>query len=96
MNGVDKVIHAKVSVHTMRVKTGTSEITISGSDGQAKLPHIIKKFAKKADFPSLGNPYCLYVDMNENRSYLWDENGLHYIAIASDWHDIEVINGGEA
>lgn len=96
MSEMDKVIHAKVSVHTMRVKIGTSEITISGSDGQAKLPHIIKKFAKKADFPSLGNPYCLYVDTGENVSYLWNEANLRYIAIASDWHDIKVINGGEA
>ena len=58
--------------------------------------HVIKKFAKKADFPSLGDKECLYVDMEDNITYVWDEGNLTYTPIASDWHDIRIINGGEA
>lgn len=80
-----KIIDAKVSVRAIAVHAGCGVI-----------PHIIKRFAKKADFPSLGNKEFLYVDMGENISYLWDEENLAYMPIASDWHEIKVINGGKA
>lgn len=80
-----KIIDAKVSARAIAVHAGVG-VT----------PHIIKRFAKKADFPSLGNKEFLYVDMGESISYLWDEENLAYRPIASDWHEIKVINGGKA
>lgn len=79
-------VHA-ISVHAMHLKAG---VTL----GQEA--HIIKRFNKKADFPSLGDKESLYVDMGESISYLWDEENLAYRPIASDWHEIKVINGGKA
>lgn len=82
-----KIIDAKVSARAIAVHAGVT---------QGKAAHIIKRFAKKADFPSLGDKESLYVDMGENISYLWDEENLAYRPIASDWHEIKVINGGKA
>lgn len=85
-------VHA-ISVHAMHLKAGKTTINAAG-DGVTQ--HIIKRFSKKADFPSLGDRESLYVDMNENITYLWDEENLAYRPIASDWHEIKAINGGTA
>lgn len=89
-------VHA-ISVHAMHLNAGKTTINTAG-DGvtQGQAAHIIKRFAKKADFPSLGDKESLYVDMGESISYLWDEENLAYRPIASDWHEIKAINGGTA
>lgn len=50
----------------------------------------------KTYFPSLGDVDKLYIDESEGIIYLWDADALTYLPIASDWHKINVINGGEA
>ena len=50
----------------------------------------------KTYFPSLGDVDKLYIDESEGIIYLWDADTLTYTPIASDWHQINVINGGEA
>lgn len=96
-----ETIHAKVTVHALsahalHIKTGITEVKPGGYFNGQGSAHVIKKFAKKADFPSLGDKECLYVDMEDNITYVWDEGNLTYTPIASDWHDIRIINGGEA
>lgn len=54
------------------------------------------RMPRKSYFPSLGDVDKLYIDENEGIIYLWDADTLTYIPIASDWHQINVINGGEA
>lgn len=101
MNKMGQAINAKVSVHTLsahalQIKAGTTEVKPSGDFNGQGTVHVIKKYAKKADFPSLGDKECLYVDMDENITYVWNEDNLKYTPIASDWHGIKIINGGEA
>lgn len=54
------------------------------------------RLPKKSMFPSLGEDHCIYVDESEEIMYLWDNKSLTYMPIASDWHQIKVINGGNA
>jgi len=54
--------------------------------------------ASYIEFPNLGNSTFIYVDTSTEKMYRWDDNELKYYTIGStsnsDWHDIEIINGG--
>lgn len=81
------IISAKM---TARVPLKTS-IKTSGYSKKAMV-----RMPGKSYFPSLGDVDKLYIDESEGIIYLWDADTLTYIPIASDWHQINVINGGEA
>lgn len=48
------------------------------------------------DFPNVGKKNVLYLDIAENEIYRWDDVNLHYRRVGSDYHDIEMIYGGNA
>lgn len=56
----------------------------------------VRRYNKRADFPSLGEDNVLYMDMEEETGYIWNPDTLGYVAVASDWHNIKVIDGGNA
>lgn len=45
-------------------------------------------------FPNIGVTHTIYVDLNANKLYRWDENNLTYYIVGSDYNDIDIINGG--
>lgn len=46
------------------------------------------------EFPAIGNTDTLYIAMNEGKTYTWDEEGMKYVIIGSDYTKIQFINGG--
>lgn len=58
-------------------------------------------FDTKFNFPTIGNPESLYIDKSQNRLYRWDDDEQKYIKLGAeaddaDWHNIEIIDGGNA
>lgn len=51
-------------------------------------------YANYEDFPTIGDPNRLYIDLSENCVYRFDEEKLTYRCVGRDYNDIEVINGG--
>lgn len=80
---------------TAQVKAPTVNIKDGMSSGQLPGKSLIRMHTK-VDFPSLGDDGCLYVDESAGIVYLWQADSLTYKPIASDWHQIGVINGGNA
>ena len=91
-------IKATVSVKpitiTSRVQVSTKEVT--GGVGGLETGKTLVRMSKKADFPSLGDSSRLYIDESDGVVYLWSDADLTYTPIASDWHQIKTINGGNA
>lgn len=48
------------------------------------------------EFPSVGDPYKIYIATEENAVYRYDENQLFYFCVGRDYEQIDVINGGVA
>lgn len=48
------------------------------------------------DFPTVGKPDILYVAKTENTIYRWDDVGIKYEIVGSNYNEIEQINGGKA
>ena len=58
-------------------------------------------FDTKFNFPTIGNPESLYIDKSQNRLYRWDDDEQKYVKLGAeaddaDWHNIEIIEGGNA
>lgn len=53
-------------------------------------------FGTRYEFPTLGVATKLYVATDENRVYRWDEPGMRYVIVGSDWHEITLIDCGGA
>lgn len=85
---MEQIVVKLTPTPTLSVKLGTLIST--------EVPDVIKRYSNRADFPSLGQLNCLYIDSSENSAYLWDNTQVNYVLIASDWHNIKVINGGNA
>lgn len=81
-------VNAQVKAPTVSIK---DRISIGQLPGKSLI-----RMHSKTDFPSLGDDGCLYVDESEERVYLWQADSLTYTPIASDWHQIGIINGGNA
>lgn len=92
-------IKANVTLEPIQVNAQVKAPTVSIKDrisiGQLPGKSLIRMHTK-ADFPSLGDEGCLYVDESAGIVYLWQADSLTYKPIASDWHQIQVINGGNA
>ena len=88
-------IKANVTLEPIQVTAQVKAPTVNMSSGQLAGKSLIR-MPSKADFPSLGDDGCLYVDESAGIVYLWQADSLTYKAIASDWHQIQVINGGNA
>lgn len=48
------------------------------------------------NFPNIGNPNYIYIDTTQNLGYRWDSEELKYYCFASDYNDINIINGGSS
>lgn len=48
------------------------------------------------NFPAIGKSNVLYIDTQANKCYRWDDIGLKYFVVGSDYNDIKVINGGNS
>jgi hypothetical protein len=47
-----------------------------------------------AEFPTVGDPYKIYIDEGDNCVYRFDAEKLKYVCVGRDYTKIEVINGG--
>lgn len=56
----------------------------------------VYQFDTKFDFPTLGDVNSLYIAMNENAAYRWNETDLHYYCIGRDYLELKIISGGNA
>lgn len=81
-------VTARVRAPSVSIKDDVASGTLAGKS--------LIRMHSKADFPSLGDDGCLYVDESEERVYLWQADSLTYTPIAADWHQIGIINGGNA
>lgn len=82
-------VSAQLTAQTVTVKDNVNESSLTSGKAMVRMP-------SKAYFPSLGDASYLYVDESEGRIYLWDADTLTYTPIAGDWHQIDIINGGNA
>ena len=54
------------------------------------------KYDSIYEFPSIGSESLIYIDKSTMTMYLWDNASFKYERLASDWTNIEQINGGNA
>lgn len=54
----------------------------------------IKRYSSKNEFPNVGDAFTLYVAVDEQSNYIWQDN--KYLCIGRDYTNIEQINGGGA
>lgn len=54
------------------------------------------KYNSLYEFPSIGSESLIYIDKSTMTMYLWDNEAFKYERLASDWTNIEQINGGNA
>lgn len=93
--GISATVSIKPIYVNARVRAPAVSITDDISSGQLPGKSLIRMHSK-AEFPSLGDDGCLYVDESAGIVYLWLADNLTYKPIASDWHQIGIINGGNA
>lgn len=48
------------------------------------------------ELPTIGNSDYVYMVIDENAVYRWDDNNLMYFCVGRDYAEINVINGGNA
>ena len=48
------------------------------------------------EFPTTGDSNSLYLDMTANEIYRWDDENIKYFRVGTDYHNIEVISGGNS
>lgn len=66
-----------------------------GISGKIKVPEIVSKkeliFASHYEFPNVGDPQCLYIATDENKTFYYDENTHTYNCVGSNYEDIDAI-----
>lgn len=77
-------------------KVGNSN-GIAGEVGKAQTQSVRElSFGTRFEFPTIGEPQLLYIATDENQSYRWDAESKRYVCVGADWHDIEIIDGGDS
>nr|DAG26259.1 MAG TPA: hypothetical protein [Caudoviricetes sp.] len=56
----------------------------------------ILEFSSSLQFPSIGKEETIYIDIEHNKTYRWDDGNLKYYCIGSDYNDIELIACGDS
>ena len=76
----------------------TSDIIVNIDNDKHEISATISKIKYNSvfEFPSIGSDNLIYIDKSTKTMYLWDSDRLTYDRLASDWSDIEQINGGNA
>ena len=74
----------------------------SGSNGETRT-QVVKlkgeedlKFSTRLEFPNVGDSSKLYIAINENKIYRWDNGSATYYCVGSDYNDIKTIDCGGA
>ena len=49
------------------------------------------RFANHYEFPNVGDPLCLYIAVDENKIFHYDENTHTYNCVGSNYEDIDAI-----
>lgn len=49
------------------------------------------RFANHYEFPSIGDSECLYIAVDENATYRYDDTERAYFCVGRDWKEIEAI-----
>lgn len=74
-----------------------SDGMVDGSVGKAESASSNELiFKNRFEFPTIGNLNLLYIATDENQIYRWDSDTNAYICTGADWHDIEIIDGGNS
>lgn len=76
----------------------TDNIIVTVDNTQKTITATLKgiQYESKLNFPNVGSPNLIYVDVSENASYRWDSNTLTYICVGRDYNEIAIISGGNA
>ena len=56
----------------------------------------LRSFQTYHNFPNIGNPNMLYLDMQASKLYRWDDEHLTYCVIGKHYDEIDIIDGGNA
>ena len=86
------VIRGKIGgASSIHVKVGTS----GGISGKIKTPDSVSKkeirFANHYEFPAIGNSECLYIAVDENATYRYDDEDRAYYCVGRDYKQIQAI-----
>ena len=72
-------------------KIGTS----GGISGQIKVPEKVSEkeivFANHYEFPNVGDPRCLYIAIDENKTFYYDDTTHTYNCVGSNYEEIDSI-----
>ena len=71
------------------VNVDNNEKTISANIARIRYDSIY-------EFPSIGSENLIYIEKSTMTMYIWDNEAFKYERLASDWTNIEQINGGNA
>lgn len=66
-----------------------------GISGKIKVPERVSVkeliFANHYEFPNVGDPQCLYIATDENKTFYYDETTHTYTCVGSNYEDIDTI-----
>lgn len=64
-------------------------------DGKIENPKTVYvrelRFSNHYEFPNVGDPLCLYIAVDENKIFYYDENTHTYNCVGSNYEDIDAI-----
>lgn len=96
----EEQVESELDLPTVVKYTGeeTKDIVVEVDNNTHTISATISKikFNSVFEFPSVGSDNLIYIDKSTKTMYLWDNEKLTYDRLASDWSDIEQINGGNA
>lgn len=76
---------------TLRGKLDNNE-EINGKIGIPETIYVRElRFANHYEFPNVGDPQCLYIATDENKTFYYDENTHTYNCVGSNYEDIDAI-----
>lgn len=98
--GEEEQIESELDLPTVVKYKGknTPDIVVNVDNDKHEISATISKIKYNSvfEFPSIGSDNLIYIDKATKTMYMWDSERLTYDRLASDWSDIEQINGGNA
>jgi hypothetical protein len=71
-------------------------VVVNNNDSTIEVQFKSQQYATHYEFPNVGKPGIIYIDVTANKTYRWDEEQLKYYCVGSDYQDIKIIYGGNA
>ncbi len=56
----------------------------------------VLEYTSSLQFPTVGKINTIYIDMNGNKIYRWDDDNTKYYCIGSNYEEINLINCGDS